>query len=287
MVQAPAEVAEAEAEGKVKATYEDIKSTLRVPVVNLVFRLLAAHPDFLETGWVELKPNAQTVFFEQQADAIRAVAVDAVAGLGQAPAAPDDEARKVLAVFHYINPKLLLAVGALRAATRGQQPKLSVLSADQKRQITPGIPSGAPARIELVDATNAVPPLSVVFADIQTSLGVDVINTDYRALANWPAYFEQAWAAVKAILDEPEYQRALWEMRQYVEEAVVALPYRMDLNPHVLRQAGLGESDLEAVQDILTSFYRLLPGLIANVAFLAAGAVGSDGGRSPFPATVL
>jgi hypothetical protein len=133
MVQANAhpatEVLEDNATPEVKRVYDDIKTALRVPLVDLVFRDLARYPDFLTVAWRQLHPNVQSIYFERQADRVRARAVDAVATWSSAPAAPDDELRATLEVFHYVNPKLLIAVAALRAAVGGKYPKLVELPA--------------------------------------------------------------------------------------------------------------------------------------------------------------
>src|SRR5947209_13916302 len=194
MAEAPAgprtELPEDEAEGVTKSIYEDIKSTLRVPMVNLVFRTLAAqHPDYLQVAWRALKPNAQTVLFESRADEVRRRAVEGVRALNiAAPTAPP-EAASVLNVFHYVNPKLFLAVEALRAATNGQEPRLQEVSREDKRQIRPGVPANV-ATIDMVPVDGGDPAVAAIFDDIKATLGLSVVNSDYRALARWPEYLE-------------------------------------------------------------------------------------------------
>src|SRR5689334_18481013 len=99
---ATSEVPEAEAEGKIKAIYDDIKDTLRVPTVSPVFRVLATEPDYLQLAWSALKPNVQTAFFEARADDLRRMAVDAASAWGGPPAAGDAPgAADAIRVFHY------------------------------------------------------------------------------------------------------------------------------------------------------------------------------------------
>lgn len=287
MAQAVAEVPEAGADAKIKGIYDDIKQTFRVPIVNLVFRVLATHPDYLQIAWRNLKPNAQTLYFEERADELRALAASVAAGFGQAPSpAPRDEVAPVLRVFHYVNPKLLLAVGALRSATYGLQPKLMELPSDAKRQFSSGIPEGL-TEINMVDPDTPDEHLAAIFADIKSTLGLSLINSDYRALACWPDYLDSAWAALKPIVARPEYRQLQRDLRARTEEAVAAFPFRMDLYPHALRHSGLSEADIDAVQSTLDRFYRLLPGLVANIAFLTIGVDGNAGAaRSPFPVSV-
>ena len=42
-----------QADGQISLIYEDIQWTLRVPIVNLIFRTLANYPHYLEHMWKE------------------------------------------------------------------------------------------------------------------------------------------------------------------------------------------------------------------------------------------
>jgi hypothetical protein len=63
-----------------------------------------------------------------------------------------------------------------------------------------------------------------------------------------------------------------------VEEAVTALPYRMDINPHVLRHGGLREIEIDAIRDLLNRYTATARQSLVNVAILAGSSP-----ESPFP----
>lgn len=271
MVQAVTEIPEAEAEGKIKTVYDDIKSTLRTPIVGLAFRTLATHPDYLQVAWLALKPNAQTAFFEARADKLRAFASESLlrSGIPSAPTIPDP-ARAVVEVFYHLNPKLLLAIAALRSASDGQQPRLAELTRDQKRQVDAGAPvkTSTPSLIDPATASGAVADL---FAQIEAAFAARVVPCEYRALAVWPELLREGWDAVHALMVRPEYGQLVRQLRAMVEETVVALPYRMDIGPHVLRQSGLSEQDLDNVHQTLRTYSRLLLDGVVGTAFLYRG----------------
>jgi hypothetical protein len=280
-----AEILEDNAGPAVKHVYDDIKTAFRVPIVNLAFRDLARYPDYLELAWRQLHPNVQTVYVEEQADAIRARAVEGVAQLGSAPPLEDESARTTLAVFHYVNPKVLLGVAALRAAAGGQYPKLEELPADAKRQIPTGVPDGVPP-VEMVDPA-AEGPTRALLSEIRDATNMLLVNSDYRALAQWPSYLELAWRAIEAIRQQAAYRSLERELRLMTESAILVLPFRIDVNPHVMRLCGLDELQIDDVRSTLERYYRELPSLIANIAFLTVGALGRDRAReSPFPVTL-
>lgn len=280
MVQAVAEIPEAEATGKIKGVYDDIKSTLRTPIVASLFRALAVYPDYLQVAWLGLKPNVQTVFFEARADQLRAFAAQSLPVLS-APSAPAP-ALQSLDVFHYLDPKLLLAAAALKTASTGQQPRLTELPRDEKRQIAPGVPKDVQP-----PALTASAPADL-FGQIESRFALSTVPDEYQALAQWPDYLQGAWEAVLKLMAAPEYARLERQLRRMAEETILALPYRIDIGPHILRQSGLSESDLDGVQQTLNRYYRALPGLVAGSALLATGAHGKeDAQRSPFPADVM
>jgi hypothetical protein len=275
-------VPEAEATGKVKATYDDIRDSLRTPNVSLLFRVLAGYPDFLEVAWQQLKPNVITVYFETRADEIRSRAVEGTARLG-APPRPDPPAAAVLRVYHYVYPKLLLAACAMRCSLTGQYPLLLCLPSSQKRQIRTGVPADSP-QIEEVEPAAAGERVAGVFSDIQATLSSEFVGGGFSALAQWPDYLGWAWQSLKPVIASPEYESLRSELRRTAEAALAALPFRIDLSPHVLRLAGLNDSDLDGVRRVLDRFYAYSPGQVANVAFLSIGADGQYGAsRSPFP----
>ncbi len=278
MVQAPAEIPEAEAEGKTKVVYDQIKSVLRTPLVPFVFRTLARYPDFLQVAWEALKPNVQTAFFESRSDELRALAVDRVSSLGTPSPIPEG-VRSTIDAFQYLTPKLLLATAALRSGSQGQQPKLMELTRDEKRQIVPGVPGDAPT-IKLLEPAG-VPILGQIEAEHG---GLSCI---YRALGQWPEYLRDAWESLQTLEATPTLVPMERQLRKFAEETVVSLPYRMDINPHVMRHSGLSEHDLDAVQIVLTDYAKLLPRLTAQTAFLASAQGRDVARRTPYPATML
>ena len=278
------EVSEAEAQGKIKDTFEDIKATLRVPYVSSVFRELAVCPDYLLMAWRALKPNAQTVFFERSADEIRSRAAEAVS-ISESTLWPprDADAKRIIRVFHYAVPKVFLATEALRSATNGQQPMLAQLPPTAKRQIAPGIPLdadflGLPDPVQLDDRVRAV------LDDMASTLGLPFADGDYRILARWPDYALSAWQVWRPNIGKPHYRQLERDLRRLAGEALSTLPFRMEIYPHALRLAGLSEQQLDGVRATLDSFSKALPGLVAHSAFLRIAADGEESGReSPFP----
>lgn len=284
MAQLASEVSEADAQGKIRDIYADVKSTLRVPAASAIFRILATCPDYLQMAWRALKPNAQTVFFETCADDLRRQAVEFASGISQA-SAPSDRAgvQPIVNIAHYTEPKVFLAVALLRSATSGQQPGLALLHEEDKRQITPGIPP------EMSNVLSPNPPapderVQRILDDVKNTLGLTELDAEYAALARWPDYLESSWHTLKPALERPEYTHFQSELGRTAEQVVIALPFRMEIYPHALRHAGLSELQIDSVRATLDGFYRAFPGLMAYAAFLALTLFGRQRAlESPFP----
>ncbi|HEX6507952.1 MAG TPA: hypothetical protein VF221_09995, partial [Chloroflexota bacterium] len=240
--------------------------------------------DYLGLAWRQLQVNARTRYFEDQSDELRRYAVAAMSEIGEVRTPlTDDRIVDVLRVFHYGNPKVLLAVAALRSATLGQVPRLTILSADEMRQIQPDVPIDMEAP-SLVDPKADDERVRRIFDDIAKTLGLSVISCDYRSLAGWPEYLDGVWQAMKLRIHTPQYRRAVRELRRMADGSVLDLPFRMDITPHILRNGGLTEAQIDMVRAALDLFYRVVPDLVMNMAIAMTGVEGRTAAmESPFP----
>ena len=61
----------------------------------------------------------------------------------------------------------------------------------------PSITVKKPALIEL---HHADPTTAALYSDVRQTLGLPFVNTDYRAFARWPSYFDPAWTDLRSII---------------------------------------------------------------------------------------
>lgn len=276
MVEAPAEVPESQADGKIKATYDDIKQTLRLPYVPDLMRALAMYPNYFQLAWMALKPNAQIVFFERHSDILRRTAANLTSRFPH-PQLAETSLTPALRTLWYAAPKELLAAAALRSATSGQQPPLRTLGPEDKRQVPPG---PAPEAVAPPQAANTVTDEQQALLEQMRAAGNGRLLPEYALLASAPDTLEPGWKAVKALSQDLEYRRLQRVIAAAVEEAITALPFRMDISTHVLRHAGLSEMEIDAVRSLLQQFDRTGRQTLLSLAILS----GSNG-TSPFPPT--
>ena len=114
-------VTEAEATGEIAALYADIRASLGVPVVNLIWRHLATFPGALAWAWNAVRPvyvvgsaAALAAAFRRdlQLPSLPAVPPDALRAAGIDPAA-EAAISAVLASYDRSNSTNLIALSAL------------------------------------------------------------------------------------------------------------------------------------------------------------------------------
>ena len=127
------------------------------------------------------------------------------------------------------------------------------------------------ASLVLMEAHHADAPTRALYADIQRTLGLPFVNTDYRALARWPSYFRAAWQRLSPHVQSDTYRRICDALHAAVLDRVAhALPNPARLRGQALREAAAADTPLPEIVAMARLFQWLLPGLITNVAFLRA-----------------
>jgi hypothetical protein len=268
---APSPVAEYEATGEIEQIYHDIRQTLRVNGVNLLFRTWAAYDQVLPIVWNAVKPNVETRAFEDASDTVRAAAMIAArqldalnareqAGLGESQAY---QVRAALSLYHYINPKLLLLICAVKLAVDGDRngrndPQLS------PERIDRGVP-GKMYPMEMVPEHPEDKRLKRLFADIKRTLSLKSINSDYRTLGLWPHYLETAWMRLKPVVRRRDYWAEVDRLRERARALAESLPFHVPITARHIAQTGAGR---RRILQTTSMFERILPPLILNMALM-------------------
>lgn len=257
------------ATGTLKTVYEETKAALGVPWMGVVAMAFAHYPTFYRTLWDAMAPVVSTAEFVESCEILRSVAEKAAASLTP----PDvtarlhgigyskleiDEIRACNEVFSAGNMPYLLMATRARLLLEGH---------DWPRK--PGTPQDiqrtAHARPELVELHHASHDLQVLYEDIQETLGLPFVNTDYRAFARWPSYFEAAWSDLKPKIAQRDYEAKVKEVHSTAAKLAQALPNPASLSASALQDAA--ESEEGSVERTVQLFQWLLPGLALNVAF--------------------
>jgi hypothetical protein len=256
-------IAEGDATGEIAGLYEDLRVTLGVPFVNLIWRHLATIPGGLAWTWTLTKP----LYVSGQLDRLssRTSTLVSLPSLTPLPdcvwesAAIGHNARQIIAAmiesYNHANGvnflALLTAVSVLRDGLPPASETRSMSAVARHALATPELP---PLR-----GLSELPPHVLALVRRLDEFGrlgsSEAVASLYRHLAHWPAFLSLAYAAIKPLHRNRDLARA--------QEQVIA--FGQSQCPHL---QGLVNRDLpalspdasSAVHHAIDEFTRLMIG---------------------------
>ena len=189
-------ITEAKAEGSTAAIFADIRETLGVEVVNLVWRHLATMPGALEWTWSELKPLYRGAAVAPAAGIRSSLALPKVTAFSSATLAAagvDQNARgdirDILDSYYHTNALALIVFSSLLARHDGG-PAATETAAQAPHDVT-GSQSVRAKLPRLTPMSELDPSVARLIVELN-SYGEDndpaVVASMYRHLSHWPAY---------------------------------------------------------------------------------------------------
>lgn len=266
-------VPEHSAKGPLAETYQRTKAGLGVPWMGVVAMAFAQYPRFYQCLWDALDPVVATDAFSKACDALRAAAdreADLLAPRALVPdlerlgytAAELEEIRACNEVFSAGNMPYVLMATLARGLLEGQAWTADGQAGGSKKKPAPS------ERPVLIEPHHADASIAALYEDIQATLGLPFVNTDYRAFARWPSYFEQAWPDLKRVVLSTGYAPAISRVHDTAVSLAAGLPNLTGVTPQRLIDAAHSDAAPGDVVSIVRLFQWLLPGLIVNVAIL-------------------
>jgi hypothetical protein len=262
------------AEPALRKIYEDTKAALQVPWMGVVAMSFARYPQFYATLWEgfrELSASAEFLAacqeLRQEAEAASFSAPSILQKLHELGYTEPEiaEIRALIEIFSHGNMPYLLIATAARLLLEGNEIGTS-RSISKPVQSRHGPAAGG--KLVLMEPHHADRQLQALYEDLKSTLGLPFLNTDYRALARWPSYFDVAWRSLKPTIASPAYGEAVERVHKKAVALVLTLP-----NPAGLTSTGLvaaADQDIgaESVLGVVRLFQWLLPGLVVNVAYM-------------------
>jgi hypothetical protein len=185
-------IREADASGEIAMLYGDIRATLGVPVVNLIWRHLAVLPGGLQWAWESLKPLYASGAIAAEAQALRdGLSVPALPGLTAHSLAAlglrDEDIAwisMILNTYEKSNAMNMVALAALLARLEGAevQPTPSISEPVSNEAVNGKMPP-------LLTLGEMEPPIRALVEALNAVGGrTEILASMYRHLANWPPY---------------------------------------------------------------------------------------------------
>lgn len=190
-------ITEAEATGETAEIYADIRATLGIGVVNLIWRHLATMDGALPWVWSAIKP----VYVSGAAAREAAELFDGL-GLPDMPTFPasalrlagvaDAERETVIAIldsYNRGNSLNLIALATLAAEPSGEAPTSSTGAVEAVNRPIPPLPSMEGLEPDIRD-------LVLALSELGAGPGDRIIPSLYRHLAGWPGYLALIWSVI-------------------------------------------------------------------------------------------
>lgn len=200
-------VPEVEATGEIAAIYDDIRRTLGVPLVNLIWRNLATIPGALGWAWTTLKPVYEDRGIQAEARALRTglalpeVAVLSPSALSAAGLSEADLTmiETILDSYERSNPLNLVAIGALLVLLQGQSGDAPA-AAPAEYVAEPPVSGDLPSLLSFDEMTPETADLARAVNALGARGRTHIMVSMPRHLAHWPAYLD-LYRSVIAPLD--------------------------------------------------------------------------------------
>lgn len=273
-------VPEVLADGRLNEIYEETKAAFGVPWMGVVAMAFAHYPSFYGELWAHLGPVAKSEAFADACRQLRCRAEAAVRALDPADITPelqdagyhDPDLRaidQVVEVFSEGNMPYLLMATIARAGLEGAfiAAPGEITPADAP-PTSPIWPAGQP--LTLIEEHHQTAEGKALYGRIRSTLGLPFVNTDYRALARWPGYFDLAWTRLEPKVPDQRYADIVRSVHDHAMALIGSLPGLGGLNTDRLRTAAARDASTDEVLQVVRLFQWLLPGLVTNVAFFRA-----------------
>jgi hypothetical protein len=258
-------LAEAEAEGRLREIYGEIKSALGLPHVAALHQALAVYPQFFQLHWQAFRPMLEANQFFALAERLRADAYTRAFNYFDIPdlsVTADEKARReleeVTELLHYEDPALLLIAAV----------QLQAFDGPIGRMEEPVVPAMHPIYLkspQMAENLQSPAPLRRSYDDLRHTLGTSFVSYEYRALAGCHEFFVRYQEAVKGWSASPMYELIQHAIRETAWSLAREVPRPVELTVSSLSEAGISEEDIGAVMHISELFVNELSTLVLNV----------------------
>lgn len=274
-------VSESEAPSPARAVLREVRESLGVPIVPKLYQAYAAFPKFLELHWQAFRPAVQSRQFFLLGSRLAAESYTRAHNYFEIRRLPRPAANveagtplpvpQVLDYYQYLDPLLLLIAAAQMRAFEGPV-------GQSLRTVEAGKHPEFRVAPSLVCEGQASPDLQRTLNERKRFCELAAIADEHRALACFPDFYVQYWAALKELLQSPVYADCQYRLADSAIEMANELPVRVETEVAQLVDAGLTGEQLTSVMRMNQAFMEALTGLVLDITFAR---IGCEGGSAP------
>ena len=283
-------VSDQQATGETAALFSQIRHDLGLAFTPTYYQALGYYPGFLAVHWKTISPIVRTAEFFRMADRLRAEAYTREHNYLQIPdlcSAVRDanfsigaqrELTSVINHFYYRDAILLLICAMQSLAFEGSPSNAPDVNHAphlvEKLVEPPDLPETAPL---LVPEENTSPAVRAIFEEIRRTLNLPVLTTDYLAIARWPDFLREYWAALKPNASSPIYTESRRLLADSALNLAASLPPLPALSIQSLEESGTSRQPVSSIVHINEAFLDTFSVNLLNVTFARIGLEGGNG----------
>ncbi len=255
--------------GDLRRLFADIRTSLDLPFVPTVFRLLAGQPGYLKPVWSDLSHVARSREFHAAARALEEYALSLVLE----PGWRFGDQQKVLAAqkFSLDDMEALSQLAAVFTRSLTQMSLLTRLmqrgyGGGQKGRVSEARQASALSRLvtfNIPSERDAGMRVWLLYSEIKRTTGLRHVTSLFRALSPYPGYLAATWVDAKKLLTRPDFLRARDQMSRRISSLMVGVPVK----DHRSAVRDLTAHEWRGIEEIIDSTARFMPpmALIATV----------------------
>lgn len=270
-------VSEEDAPLRTREIFQDVRHSLGLPSVPVLYRAYAAFPQFLQLHWQAFRPVIQSRQFFTLGARLAAESYTRAHNYFEIAALTTYESRpelppklpisQVLDYYQYLDPLLLLISAAQMRAFEGP--------VGENGNPEPASHPDFPVSPCLLDQEQVSPSVQRIWDERRRILEAAFVSDEHRALACWPDFYGEYWLVLKTLLQSPVYADCQYRLGESALALVAELPVRVETSISQLLEAGMGGEELSSLARINEAFMQAMTGLVLDVTFAR---VGCDGG---------
>ncbi len=265
-----------QASGRTCEIFDEIRHSLGVPVVPILYQAYAAFPEFLERHWEAMRPALGSRQFFLLGARLAAESYTRAHNYFEVPGFLRQSfsepgvglpMSQVLDYFQYLDPLLLLIAAAQMQAFEG------ILGQAEQAPEAAQHPS-FPVAPRLLNDAEAKAAAHRIWDERRRLLDVAFISDEHRALACWPDFYDEYWIAMRQFLRSPLYEDCQYRIGESAWNLARELPVGGDTGIPSLLEAGLGGEEVSSLARINEVFVQAMSGLLLDITFARIGCEG-------------
>lgn len=246
---------------ELRRLYADIRTSLDLPFVPTLFKVLAAQPEYLRTVWSDLSDATRSQEFHAASTALEEFChSEAVTGGWRF-----SDQRKQLAAqrFSTSDMEVLTSVVGIFAKGLPQMTLLARLmqlgySGGQRGRVLSARQASALSRLMTVNVPNERDSglrTWLIYADIKRTTGAKNVMSAFRAVSPYPGYLASVWYDAKKLIREAAFAHAREEVARRSRALLNGLP----VGDHRRMAKKVLAKDWREVEETVDGFVRQLP----------------------------